>query len=41
MDRLVSSALEAGASRAKLINTGSVVVDERVRLKCAVPLCHG
>jgi predicted metal-binding protein len=41
MDQLINSALEAGASRAKIIDTGSVVVDERVRLKCAVPLCYG
>jgi len=33
-------ALELGASDAKIIPASKVVVDERVRLKCAVPRCH-
>ena len=32
-------ALEMGASMAEIIPAGWVVVDERVRLKCSVPLC--
>lgn len=32
-------ALSEGAYRAKLINTAEVVIDERVRLKCQVPIC--
>jgi len=33
-------ALELGASDAKIVPASKVVVDERVRLKCAVPRCH-
>jgi predicted metal-binding protein len=33
-------ALEFGATNARIIPVSSVVVDERVRLKCAVPRCH-
>lgn len=33
-------ALEAGAYRAKLIDIEKVVVDDRVRLKCQVPVCN-
>jgi len=33
-------ALELGAADAKVIPASHVVVDERVRLKCAVPRCH-
>ncbi|MGD0549765.1 MAG: DUF2284 domain-containing protein [Candidatus Bathyarchaeia archaeon] len=33
-------ALELGAADAKVIPASNVVVDERVRLKCAVPRCH-
>jgi predicted metal-binding protein len=33
-------ALELGASDAKIIQTSKVIIDERVRLKCAVPRCH-
>lgn len=32
-------ALEKGAFRAEIISSNQVVVDERVRLKCQVPLC--
>lgn len=39
MDRLVTEAKKRGASRAKVIPSRMVVVDERVRLKCSVPLC--
>lgn len=39
-EHLVQAALEGGADRAALINTAKVVVDERVRLKCRVPLCQ-
>ncbi|GAB4246687.1 MAG: DUF2284 domain-containing protein [Thermoleophilia bacterium] len=34
-------ALEFGATAASLIPASEVVVDERVRLKCAVPVCRG
>ena len=33
-------ALDQGAYRAKLIKTSDVVVDDRVRLKCNVPVCQ-
>jgi predicted metal-binding protein len=33
-------ALDLGASMVELIPASWVVVDERVRLKCQVPLCH-
>ena len=32
-------ALEQGAFKAKLITTEDVVIDDRVRLKCQVPIC--
>lgn len=32
-------ALEQGAFRAKIIQTADITVDERVRLKCQVPVC--
>ena len=33
-------ALQLGASDAKIVPASKVIVDERVRLKCAVPRCH-
>ncbi|HWQ42259.1 MAG TPA: DUF2284 domain-containing protein [Desulfosporosinus sp.] len=33
-------ALEQGAYQAKLVETSVVVIDERVRLKCYVPICE-
>jgi len=41
MEKLVKSAIKAGASNAKLIDVKDIVVDERVRLKCSVPRCYG
>lgn len=38
---LVDRALELGATSAALMPADQVVVDERVRLKCAVPACPG
>lgn len=38
---LVDKALELGATSAALLPADQVVVDERVRLKCAVPACPG
>ena len=32
-------ALEKGAYKAKVFDTGAIVVDERVRMKCQIPLC--
>ncbi len=38
---LIEVALKAGATAAKIIPSGRVVIDERVRLKCEVPRCSG
>jgi predicted metal-binding protein len=40
-DFLIEKAKEFGADRAAMIAADQVVVDERVRLKCAVPVCQG
>jgi len=40
LEKYRKKALELGAKDAKIIPAASVVVDERVRLKCAVPRCH-
>ena len=39
MGRLVSAAMDLGADEAKIIDSEEIVVDKRVRLKCAVPIC--
>ncbi|MFX1518343.1 MAG: DUF2284 domain-containing protein [Promethearchaeota archaeon] len=39
LEKLCEYALELGASRVKFFDADTVVVDERVRLKCRVPLC--
>lgn len=39
MKRLINEALRLGATQAKLIPISFIVVDERARLKCLVPLC--
>jgi len=36
-----SKALELGASRAAVIRTDTIAVDERVTLKCQIPRCFG
>jgi len=38
---LVDVARKAGAAAARIIPSASVVIDERVRLKCEVPRCAG
>ena len=40
LEKYRAKALELGAADAKIIAASDVVVDERVRLKCAVPRCH-
>jgi predicted metal-binding protein len=37
--QLQNEAIRWGATTAKVIPISSIVVDERVRLKCLVPLC--
>ena len=39
LKELVDYAIETGASRSKFFDADAVAVDERVRLKCMVPLC--
>ncbi|MBZ0156920.1 MAG: DUF2284 domain-containing protein [Alphaproteobacteria bacterium] len=39
LKQLEKFALEKGAHRAKVFNARDVVVDERVRMKCQIPLC--
>jgi len=39
LEELESVALAKGAHRAKVFSARQVVVDERVRLKCEIPLC--
>jgi len=39
LKKLCEYAIENGSSRAKYFEADAVVVDERVRLKCQVPLC--
>lgn len=44
MDRfgqLVKIAIERGATEAKIIPAHEIILDERVILKCQVPLCNG
>jgi len=38
-EQLVKAALTGGADRAVLLDADQVVVDDRVRLKCRVPIC--
>ncbi len=40
LEKYRQKALEAGADGAKIVPANQVVVDERVRMKCLVPLCH-
>lgn len=40
LEKYRQKALEAGADQAKIISASQVVIDERVRMKCLVPLCH-
>lgn len=39
LNPIVKHALQLGASEARLINAKDILVDERVTLKCRVPLC--
>ena len=39
LKNLVAAAKELGADEAKTVRAEDIVVDKRVRLKCAVPLC--
>jgi predicted metal-binding protein len=39
INQLRDEAIQLGATMAKIIPVSSIVIDERVRLKCLVPLC--
>jgi len=39
LKRLQNDAIKLGATAAKIIPISSIVIDERVRLKCLIPLC--
>jgi predicted metal-binding protein len=39
LEKLEEASLEKGAYRAKAVPANQVVVDERVRMKCEIPLC--
>ncbi|HUT64313.1 MAG TPA: DUF2284 domain-containing protein, partial [Anaerolineae bacterium] len=39
MDKIISNLKKNGATEVKEIRVADVIVDERVRLKCRVPLC--
>ena len=39
IENLKKEAIKLGATTAKLIPSSSILIDERVRLKCLVPLC--
>lgn len=41
LQRYKEKALELGASKAKIVETREIPVDERVTLKCRVPVCFG
>jgi len=41
LGRYRNKALELGASKARIISVDEIPVDERVTLKCRVPLCFG
>jgi len=41
LEKYRQRALELGATDAKIITTDMVVIDERVRAKCIIPLCAG
>lgn len=38
--KLIGRLMQEGATAARLINVSDIIVDERVRLKCRVPLCN-
>ncbi|MBT9132340.1 MAG: hypothetical protein DDT33_00854 [Firmicutes bacterium] len=41
LEKLLGKAREAGATEVTIIPTDKIVVDERARLKCCIPLCFG
>ena len=41
LERYREKALELGATRAAVIETQEIPVDERVTLKCQIPRCFG
>jgi predicted metal-binding protein len=41
LQKYQDKALELGATRAKILRTDEIPVDERVTLKCQIPMCFG
>ena len=41
LETYTTQAVELGATESKVIDTSQIVVDERVTLKCRIPLCFG
>ena len=41
LEKLCSNALSYGAIKAAPISARKIIVDPRVRLKCAIPVCDG
>jgi len=39
LEEIILLLIEKGATRGKIIDIEDIVVDERVRLKCRIPLC--
>jgi predicted metal-binding protein len=40
LGQLQNEAIQLGATKAKVIPVSSIMIDERVRLKCLIPLCN-
>ncbi len=40
LERYRKAAMQYGATDARIIEAGAINIDERVRIKCAVPRCH-
>jgi len=41
LEKYREKALELGATRARVVRVGEIPVDERVTMKCQIPLCFG
>ena len=41
LEKYKDRALEWGATKAKIIRTQDIVLDERIPLKCQIPRCFG
>jgi hypothetical protein len=41
LQKYQEKAIELGATRAKIVRTDEIPVDERVTMKCQIPICFG